>query len=310
MARAAGQGRVGIDVGGSAIKAGCIDGAGEVIAETRAPLPEAPGEVAPTIAALVRELGGSASLGIGLPGLLDRERGVITKSPNLPQLEGLDLPTELARELELEREVVRVENDANAAALGEAWLGAARDAADSLTLTLGTGIGGGLILGGELHVGAGLAGEIGHVRIDPSGPRCGCGGRGCLETLASATAARRRAKERGLPEGDAGNLELLNERAAAGPGPEAELLHEVGFDLGIGISTAICLVDVRCYVLGGGFSAALEALRPGIEAGIREGAYGDRVAAISIRRATLGGNAGWIGAARLAHALPPSCDSP
>ena len=304
------EARVGLDVGGTRIKAGRIRSDGEVLEERSVPTAADSEGLASQLAQLARELDfGGAPIGVGLPGLLDRARGVITNSPNIAQLEGLDLGRALGSALGIDAADVQLENDANAAALGEDWLGAGRDLDSTLTVTLGTGIGGGLVLAGQLYRGDGQAGEVGHVRVRPDGPPCGCGGRGCAETLASATATRRRAVERGLPAEDPGNLELLNERATDRSSPEAALLHEIGFDLGIALSAVVNLLDLRHFVIGGGFSAALPALEPGIRAGIREGAYGDRVDAISIRRATLGGSAGWIGAARLAHGealFPPA----
>jgi len=137
------------------------------------------------------------------------------------------------------------------------------------------------------------------VTIDPDGPHCGCGSRGCLETLASASAAARRARAAGLPAEDPGNLVLLAERARAGARPEAELLEAVGNDLGHGLAAALSLLDVRTFVLGGGFSAALDVLEPGIRRGLHEWGFGSRVDAVRLVRATLGADAGWIGAARL-----------
>jgi glucokinase len=267
--------RVGLDVGGTRLKAGRISEGGEVCAERTVDVPDADSggaALADLVVEVARDLGAEGAVGIGVPGLIDREAGLVTNSPNIPHLEGLPLRERLGEALGLD--AVLLENDANVAALGEAWLGAARGEEDVLVVTLGTGVGGSLLLGGELYVGHGLAGEIGHVRIDKNGPVCGCGGRGCLETFASATAARRRALERGLPAEAPGDLELLSERAREPGSVEAELLFEIGHDLGIGLSSAVCLLDLRAFVIGGGFSAALHTLEPGIRAGIREGAYG------------------------------------
>ena len=196
---------VGLDIGGSAIKAGRIAADGTIEEQTSRELGAATtaDSFREALLVLARELGAGPDtpVGIGSPGLLDREAGLVTKSPNLPWQEGLPVVDLVAEELGLDRAAVAFENDANVAALGEQWLGGAAGVDDVLLATLGTGIGGGLILGGELWVGRGMAGEVGHVTVDPDGPACGCGSRGCLETLASATAARRRALEAGL-EGD------------------------------------------------------------------------------------------------------------
>ncbi len=293
----------GVDVGGSAVKLGVLELDGSDRMERS--LVIRPGEAVDSIldrtARALRELsrGELAAVGVGLPGLLDREAGCVRRSPNLPWLENVPVARLLADRLGLAPARVLLENDANAAALGELWLGAARGHENALLLTLGTGIGGGLILGGRLFAGEGLAGEVGHLSIDPAGPRCGCGSRGCLETLASASATRRRAEERGLPGGSPGDLELLLARARESEGPERELLVEVGMDLGRGLAAVLSLLDVRVYVFGGGFSAALDQLEPGIRRGLAERSYGERLSAVRLLGAELGPSAGWIGAARL-----------
>ncbi|MHC4375551.1 MAG: ROK family protein [Planctomycetota bacterium] len=293
---------LGFDVGGSAIKAGRVGADGEVRAETRRELNEPP-----TIEALLDafeslrdELGATERVGLGVPGLVDPELGGVRHSPNLTWLNDRPLRALAAERLGLPLERVTLENDANAAALGEAWLGGGRGRANQVLLTLGTGIGGGVILNGELWRGAGLAGEIGHLVVDPNGPDCGCGSKGCVEALASATAARRRAIAAGLPAEDPGNLERLSALATEGAGPERELLEDIGRDLGRALGPVVNLLDVRAFVFGGGFSAALPTLVPGIRAGILERSYGDRLSSVELLPAELGPQAGWIGAARVA----------
>jgi glucokinase len=293
----------GVDVGGTAIKLGVLRADGSerressIDVEPGWPAARAFGAVANAL----RELApGLTSVGVGLPGLLDRASGRVPRSPNLPWLENAPVTEILAAELGIPREQVRVENDANVAALGEQWLGAARGVQNLLLLTLGTGIGGGLVLDGELFTGEGLAGEVGHLSIDPEGPECPCGSRGCLERLASASAAARRARERGLPSEAPGDLEVLSERARDRAGPERDLLREVGRDLGRGLAQVATLLDVRTFLFGGGFSAALDVLEPGIREALATGVYGRPPEAIRLARAGLGPSAGWIGAARLA----------
>jgi len=293
---------VGFDFGGTAIKAGAVTGEGEILGEESVPngLDQGPYAALDRMAELYRSLRGEGAVGVGIAGLIDVENGVVRESPNLPGVAGLRLRDQLAGRLGLAPEQVAVENDANVAALGEAWLGAARGESNLMVVTLGTGVGGGLILGGRPFGGAGMAGEVGHVVVEPEGPPCGCGSRGCLETLASATAARSRAVEAGLPEGEPGNLELLVERGEAGGEPERALLHEIGRDLGRGLGPVICLLDLRLFVFTGGFSAAFPLLENGIREGMDERSFGSRGSAVRLRRATLGPAAGWIGAARLA----------
>jgi glucokinase len=294
---------VGIDLGGTAIKAGAVSAEGEVLDRRSAPVDAGAGPVVllDRMAAIARELGASGAIGLGSPGLLDRARGAVIEAPNLHFLEGISLRDELARRLGLAPDAVALENDANVAALAEHWLGAGRGESHLCLVTLGTGVGGGLVLAGELYSGpGGMAGEIGHVVVDPNGRSCGCGARGCLETLASASAARRRALERGLP-GDLAELAAAARRSA---GPERTLLLEVGADLGRGLASVLTLLDVRLFVIGGGFGAAVDVLEPGIREGLAERSYGARVAEVRIVPAALGADAGWIGAARLALSFP------
>jgi len=294
---------VGIDLGGTAIKAGAVSAEGEVLDRRSAPVDAGagPAVLLDRMAAIARELGASGAIGLGSPGLLDRARGAVIEAPNLHFLEGISLRDELARRLGLAPDAVALENDANVAALAEHWLGAGRGESHLCLVTLGTGVGGGLVLAGELYSGpGGMAGEIGHVVVDPNGPPCGCGARGCLETRASASAARRRALERGLP-GDLAELAAAARRSA---GPERTLLLEVGVDLGRGLASVLTLLDVRLFVIGGGFGAAVDVLEPGIRMGLAERSYGARVAEVRIVPAALGADAGWIGAARLALSFP------
>jgi glucokinase len=289
---------IGFDIGGSAVKAGAIDAdGGRRVEAGRETGPDCDlDRLVELLSELHAELGPADRVGVGVPGLLDRAAGRVLDSPNLPWLAAGPLRARVAERTGLDERHVAFENDANAAALGEDWLGAGERHRSLLFVTLGTGVGGGLILDGELVLGEGLAGEIGHVKVDPRGPRCGCGGRGCLETLASATAARRRARDAGLGE----DLAALNAAADAGDAPARALFEAVGRDLGYGLSAALNLLDLRTYVIGGGFSAALGHLAPGIRRGFEEGSYGARTGDLTIVRAALGPAAGWIGAARAA----------
>lgn len=294
---------VGIDLGGTAIKAGVVDENGTILERRSVPTGLADGgdAVIERMAKLARELGAESSVGIGSPGLIDHAAGRVLECPNLKVLENVPLRDEVAKKLGFESRRVFLENDANAAAVGEGWLGAGRTQRDMLLVTLGTGVGGGLILAGELYAGAGgMAGEIGHVCIDPDGPWCGCGRRGCVEQYASATAARRRARDQGLPADSPGDLEQLAAIARSRAGAERDLCAAIGRDLGRGLAVVVTLLDLRCFVIGGGFGAALDVLLPGVRAGIAERTYGQRIASVQVLPAELGADAGWIGAARLA----------
>jgi glucokinase len=295
------QGAVlGIDVGGSAVKAGLIATDGTILSGHKRSERGASsfGELIDAIASIAREVDAFDAVGVGVPGLLDYERGLVERSPNLPWIDGHPLRAAIARRLDLDESCVLVENDANAAALGESWLGAGRERDDIFMVTLGTGIGGGVVLGNRLWRGRGMAGEIGHVKIHDEGPVCGCGRVGCLETFASATAARRRAQDAGLPRTRPGDLEELSRRAAAAAGPERALLEAIGEDLGRGVGCALNLFDLRTYVFGGGFAAAYPLMDPGVRRGLDRSSYGGRTQEIELLPAVLGPSAGWIGAAR------------
>ncbi len=298
---------VGIDLGGTAIKAGACDPSGKILESRSVPtgLSEGTDAVLDRMAHLARELGatdgGSArKVGVGSPGLIDHAAGRVLESPNLQVMQGVAMRDEIAKRLDLPTGGVILENDANCAGYGEHWCGAGVGESDMLMVTLGTGVGGGLVLKNAMYAGpGGMAGEVGHVCIDPAGPPCGCGRRGCVEQFASATAATRRAKAAGLPSDSPGDLELLANQARVWDGPERALLFEIGRDLGRGLGIVVCLLDLRTFVIGGGFGAATDVLEPGIRAGLRDRSYGDRLHQVRILPAMLGGDAGWIGAARL-----------
>lgn len=304
---------LGLDVGGTQVKAGVLHAE-----EVASPRVDALVERTKTldtdlalgaevfldrIADFVRELAPTARIALGFPGVFDPDTGRLVRSANLRRAEGLELGGELARRLDRPPGEIRVDNDANLATYGEQWLGAGRGVRDLVMLTLGTGVGGGIVLDGELFTGPGGKGaEIGHLIVRSLAPgdepaeglRCGCGAYGCLERLVSATAANRRARERGL----AGDLSDLAARARAADGPERALFVEIGRDLGVGLLSVNTLLDIATFVVGGGFSAALDVLLPGVRSAYAERDYGGDPP--RILPAELGGSAGWIGAARLA----------
>lgn len=294
--------RVGLDVGGTAIKVGAIDSSGKIVFRDSKRLDgnRDQEEFLSKMVELARAAQVQDKLGLGIAGLVDREAGRVEVSPNLAAIEGIELRRELATRLQLDEKNIEIENDANVAALGEARLGAARGIEHAMVLTLGTGIGGGLISDGELYRGAGgLAGEIGHLVIDPSGQPCGCGSVGCAETLASGRAAERRAHAAGLPKSRPGDVALLCEEARAGDQEAHALLQEIGRDLGYALAAVVTLLDVRAFVIGGGFGAALDLLAPGIHQGLDERAFGRGSESVRVLPAELGSDAGWIGAAHL-----------
>jgi glucokinase len=269
-------------------------------------------------------------IGIGVPGIIDMRTGMIRESPNLPGW--ADSPVRSEIEKRLGTRVV-LDNDANVAAFGEKWLGAARNFEDMAMLTLGTGVGGGIVLDGRIwHGVVGMAGEFGHITVEPEGQLCGCGNRGCLEQYASATAVVRMARE-AVANGDAIELaasasnnpefsaKAVYNLAMQGDEAARRIFRRVGRALGIVLAALVNSLNLPIYVIGGGVSSAWEAFSPSIFEELRQRSMvyaatapsdplGEATGASAkvdpgggrktiITRALLGSDAGLYGAARL-----------
>ena len=282
---------LGIDLGGTAVKLGTCDERGRVkdsaSIPTRAKLgPEA---VVADIAAAARRLKGfeaSKSCGIGAPGPLDLGRTTVLVAPNLGWRD-VPLPRLLRRAL---GRPVRLENDANCAAVAESVSGAGRGASSLALFTLGTGVGGGLVLNGRLWSGAaGGAGEFGHITIDPRGPDCPCGRRGCLEAYASATAVARGA---GAPDArTAFAMKSARARRAIRTAAEA---------LGSAVATVFNAVQPARFVLAGGMALAGHGFLTAVRRSAASRVFAEYRQNLDIVLAKLGNEAGWIGAALVA----------
>ncbi|ADU50628.1 ROK family protein [Thermaerobacter marianensis DSM 12885] len=309
----AGDGVVlGIDLGGTKIALGLVDRRGKVLADVTLPTEATAGPAAAMdrLAAAARQLAARAdrkplAAGVGAPGPLLLPEGRFTGTPNLPGWNGFALRDELARRLGIP---VAVNNDANAAALAEARLGAGRGAAVMVYVTVGTGIGGGLVVGGKLFSGVNGNGvEIGHTTLDPDGPPCGCGNRGCWEALASGPALARLAGERLGPSprrpGGQWTAKDLLEAAAAGDPAARAVADEYARRLGVGLANAVNAFNPDRLVLGGGVMARYDLLAPAMEAEMRRRALPANAAAVALAPATLGKRAGLVGAALLAWDL-------
>jgi glucokinase len=271
-----------------------------------------------------------AGIGIGVPGIIDMATGMIRESPNLPGWSDSPVRTEIEERL---RTRVILENDANAAAFGEKWMGAGRHVNDMAMLTLGTGVGGGIILSGRIWHGMnGMAGEFGHTTVEPDGVRCGCGNLGCVEQYASATAVMRMARE-AIATGRATALanaassdpefsaRAVYNLAIQGDEEARRIFRHVGRALGITLSNLVNALNLPMYVVGGGVSSAWEAFAPSVFEELRHrcmvyaatappsqatGEHGASAQVESltsrntiITRALLGSDAGLYGAARL-----------
>jgi glucokinase len=307
----------GIDVGGTKIAGGVVDADGCILEELKVESPAEDAEaMEEAIAALVTELASRhdiACVGIGAAGYVDSGRAHVLFAPNLAWRD-LDLKAELEARVQLP---VVVENDANAAAWGEFAFGAGKDIDDLLLVTVGTGVGGGIVLDGSLHRGAfGVAAEIGHMRVVPGGILCGCGNHGCLESYGSGTALVREARaaaeggsllardllDRAGGDVSAINGPLITEAARAGDPFAIERLADLGTWLGEGIASLAAVLDPAMVAIGGGVSEAEDLLLDPIRAafGKQLTGRGHRPMA-EIRKAELGNKAGLIGAADLAR---------
>ncbi|WP_134767517.1 ROK family glucokinase [Nocardioides sp. 1609] len=305
----------GIDVGGTKIAGAVVDTQGRVLDEHRVVSPATDAEaVEDAIAELVAELGSRHELtgvGIGAAGYVDSGRAVVMFAPNVAWRDE-DLGTEIQKRVGLP---VVVENDANAAAWGEFTFGAAFDVDDMLMVTVGTGVGGGIVIDGELYRGGfGAAAEIGHLRVVPGGRLCGCGNRGCIEQYASGSALVK--VTRGLastPEaaalleragGDAAaiNGPLITAAAADGDPFAIARVAEVGRWLGEAIASLTAVLDPGAVVVGGGVSEAGDLLLDPVRAAFESELTGrGHRPVLEIRAASLGNRAGVIGAADLAR---------
>ena len=335
---------IGVDLGGTNLRIAAVDEAGRLLEKTTLGTPVSRGRdhvveaLCTGIQQLVAKYQGSGALhgiGIGIPGIIDMKTGMVRKSPNLPGWE--DFPVHAQIEKRLGSRVI-LENDANAAALGESWLGAARDVEDMAMLTLGTGVGGGLVLGRRIwHGMTGMAGEFGHIIVEAEGVRCNCGSRGCLEQYASATAVMRMAREaidsgvaQGLSRAAGSDVEFsakaVYNLAIQGDEEAKKIYQRVGRALGLALNDLVNALNLPMYVVGGGVSSAWEAFSPTLFETLRQrsmvyaatapadASSNDQGASANLKaggttktiitRALLGSDAGLYGAARLPMLSP------
>jgi glucokinase len=285
---------IGVDVGGTKILAGLVSRDGTVLGHREHTTPlESEDALLDGLEAAVRELADETvgAVGFGVPSRIDQRVGVAIGSVNIP-LAGVPLRDVMRKRLGLP---VVIENDANAAAIAEWKAGAGRGTTDMVMLTLGTGVGGGLILGGRPYRGAiGAGAELGHVVIVHDGALCSCGGRGHLEAYVSGKAADGVAREAFGPAADAHRLVRL---ANEGEPKAVELLAEIGRKLGSGIGSLINTFDPELIVIGGGFAAAGDLLLGPAREVIAREALKPMRDTVRLVRAELGTSAGMIGAA-------------
>jgi glucokinase len=334
---------IGVDLGGTNLRIAAVHEAGHLLEKVTLGTKVALGrdDVLNNMCEAIRHLsqkyrgtGQPRGVGIGVPGIINLQTGMVRESPNLPGWSDYPVRDEIEKRLQAP---VILENDANVAALGEKWLGAGRHVGDMAMLTLGTGVGGGVILNGKIWHGiTGMAGEFGHMTVEPDGQPCGCGNRGCLEQYASATAVVRMARE-AIAAGDAPafaktagsdaefNAKEIYNLAIQGDEDAKKIFRRVGRALGIVLGGLINGLNLEMYVIGGGVSSAWEAFSPSIFEELRQRsmvyaatAPADPLTQWSgasaqvesgegrktiVTRALLGSDAGLFGAARLPMAM-------
>jgi glucokinase len=293
---------IGVDLGGTNLRAAAISRDGELLEKISGKTDLNAGrdsvieDMVDSINQLKAICGGTLSgVGIGVPGFILMEQGIIVGSNNLPEFEGFPVRDEIEKRLGTP---IYLENDANAAALGEKWVGAGREVNDLVLLTLGTGIGGGIISGGRvLHGFVGMAGEIGHMTVFPDGNPCGCGNYGCLEKHASATAIVGMARMLSL--GDDITSEGVYDLALEGNERAQMIFHTMGTALGIAIATLMNIFNFPVYLLSGGVLAAWDQFAPPMMAEIEKRSFTYRNTKTRVEKAILGNEAGLYGAAYL-----------
>jgi len=287
--------RFGIDLGGTNLKLGRIE-QGVVVQKVEIPTEHDAQLCVQQMAAKLRELASDcppSQVGVGLPGVIDAERSRVLDAPNLPFLADFPLAVELSA---LCRCPVVLENDANAAALGEAHCGAGKDHPNFLFVTLGTGVGGGLIINHQLFRGpGGMAGEFGHLTVGHD-RQCGCGALGCLEAIASARAMETLAAQ---CSGQAKPLASLVEAAGNGDRDALAVFQTAGACLGEAMAQVCLLLDLRVFIVGGGGHPALEFLQQPARLVLQQRCFGRQSGDFQILPATLGNDAGLLGAALL-----------
>jgi glucokinase len=294
---------IGLDLGGTNLRAAAISRDGKMLDHVAGSSRLSGGsdalvnDMAAAIETLRDRQGrdGLSGIGVAVPGFILLQEGIVKNSNNIPGLEDYPLRDNLEQRLGAK---VIIENDANAAALGEKWMGAGRDVDDLILLTLGTGVGGGIICQGKLlHGTLGMAGEFGHITVVPNGNPCGCGNHGCLEKHASATAITAMAKLMGL--GDNVTSEEVYNMAMKGNPRAHEIFVSMGRYLGIALATIINAFNFPLYLLGGGVLGAWNLFAPPMIDEIKQRSFTFRATNTRVEKAGLGSQSGLYGAAFL-----------
>lgn len=297
---------IGVDLGGTNLRVAAINSSGQLLDKISIPADydAGPDHLVCDIVDAIQQVrarvdsNGLEGVGIGIPGFIDMEAGVVVGAANLPGFQGYPVRAHIEGELKIP---IILENDANAAALGEMWMGAGRGVKNMLLITLGTGIGGGIIVDGKvLHGYLGMAGEIGHMTVFPDGNPCGCGNYGCLEKHASASAiaAMGQMMHFGNHEHEI-TAKRVYELAAGGNVRARQIFESVGRALGIAIASLINLFNFPLYLVSGGPLPAWDLFSPTMFNEIHRRSFTSAQKGTRVERALLGADAGLFGAAYL-----------
>lgn len=308
-----------IDLGGTAIKGGVVSAEGRILERIEIPTGKdlSPDSVADRIADAARNLESIArqknlfpvGLGVGSPGGICEDMRTVSQSPNFPGWKDVELVTLLEKRFDMP---VCLENDANAAALGEFWVGTGKDEgiSDMVFYTLGTGVGGGIILGGKVWRGAfGMAGELGHVCVEPEGRPCGCGCRGCLEQYAAGPGivktTREIARSMGSSLADVKELTPLAVAKAARAGDAAAHAGyaSAGTYLGRGMAAVLNILNPALFLIGGGIGPSFDLMEKSMLKEMAARSFAVPAARVRVKRAVLGNDAGLLGTAKSAFDL-------
>jgi len=304
------------DLGGTNLRIGAVTAKGKILKKYFIHIPSGTDSIE-LLKAEVSALSKSGAkkgwqvlgLGAAVPGVIDISRGIVTESPNYPAWKNLPLKRILSRAFHFP---IVIENDANAYAYGEGWKGAGKQFKSFVVLTIGTGVGGGIVLDGKLWRGVdGMAGEIGHITVDPDGPPCHCGNRGCLEVFSSATGITRMVRE-ALQQKAKSALSAYIGQSDRSPTPHDVYIEAkkgdtlalrtfeiVGKFLGVGLADIINLLNPEGIILGGGVTRAFSLFAPAMREEIALRAYDAPRKRVKILCSTLGEDSALLGAARL-----------
>jgi len=308
---------IGIDVGGTNIKFGIVTPKGQILNEFSLPTyaNQNPKKVLEQVALGInkilerKSLDQFSGIGIGIPGKVDVKKGIVTSAPNFTDWDKVNVKKHLSKKF---RTQIEIDNDANCAELGELHFGIGKKIKSFIMITLGTGVGGGIIIDGKLIRGeSGGAGEIGHVSIDYQGPLCRCGQHGCIEAYAGNAYIKKRTIQKlqeyseskiiDIVENDLDKIEpkTIFEASLEGDELANKILSDTGRYLGIGLASVINILDIKTFIIGGGISAAGSTLLNSIESSLKKHGTKEIVKDLKVYPAKLKNQAGILGAASL-----------